>query len=84
MLGAISISLFSSVIPADAVSIQQNNTYKTFANWCSNKANLSVETRLTVDAILQVVKTQDCNQADTKLSARTDEALVTFQNEVMY
>ena len=44
---------------------------RTFADWCLNKANLSRETLHTVDALLEVVKTQDCNLANKLLSTRT-------------
>jgi hypothetical protein len=56
-------------------SLQETTTPRTFADWCLNKANLSGETLHTVDALLQVAKTQDCNQADKLLSTRTSLSL---------
>ncbi|MBD2007067.1 MULTISPECIES: leucine-rich repeat domain-containing protein [Cyanophyceae] len=48
----------------------QTATSRTFADWCLNKNKQSVETRRTVDVLLQVAKTQDCKQADKFLSTR--------------
>jgi len=69
------VFLFVACFPAYAVPLQETTTPKTFADWCLNKTNLSVETQRTVDAMLQVAKTTDCNQASRLLSALTELSL---------
>jgi internalin A len=74
-----------SVIPSQQMSapaprrrrevIPSEELTRTFADWCLNKANLSRETLHTVDALLQVAKTQDCNQAEKLLLTRTSLSL---------
>jgi internalin A len=71
------VFLFVACFPAYAVPLQETTTPKTFADWCLNKTNLSVETQRTVDAMLQVAKTTDCNQASRLLSALTELSLAT-------
>ncbi|MEG4455556.1 leucine-rich repeat domain-containing protein [Microcoleus sp. N9_A1] len=43
--------------------------YKTFTDWCANKANLNPETRRTVDALLKQAETNECKTANQKLSS---------------
>ena len=74
-LGTLALFLFVSSIPVQAVSLQETTTPRTFADWCLNKANLSVETKRTINALLQVAKTTDCNQASKLLSALTELSL---------
>jgi len=71
-LGTLFVFFFVSSFPVQAVSLQETTTPKTFADWCLNKNNLSVETLRTIDALLQVAKTTDCNQASKLLSALTE------------
>jgi len=70
-LGTLAFFLFVSSFPAQAASLQEIATPKTFADWCLNKANLSVETKRTIDALLQQAKTTDCDQANKLLSRST-------------
>ena len=70
-LGTLALFLLVSSFPAQAASLQKIATPKTFADWCLNKNNLSVETKHTIDALLQVAETTDCNQASKLLSALT-------------
>ncbi len=70
-LGTLAFFLFVSSFPVQAASLQEIATPKTFADWCLNKANLSVQTKRTVDALLLEAETEDCNQADKRLSTRT-------------
>lgn len=48
---------------------QQTQTvnYKTFTDWCANKANLNPEARRTVDALLDEARTNECEPANQKL-----------------
>jgi hypothetical protein len=68
-LGTLAFFLFVSSFPVQAVSLQETTTPRTFADWCLNKNNLSVKTLHTINALLQVAKTTDCNQASKLLSA---------------
>ncbi len=40
---------------------------KAFTQWCEEKANLPVASKLTVDLLLKEVNTEDCKLANTKL-----------------
>ena len=62
------VFLFVACFSAYAVPLQETTTPKTFTDWCLNTTNLSVETKHTVDVLLQVAETQDCQQADKTLS----------------
>ena len=74
------LALFMSVssFPAKAIPSKETTTSRTFADWCLNKNNLSVETLRTVDAMLQEAKTQDCHQADKFLSLSPTFSSVTI------
>jgi internalin A len=39
---------------------------KTFLEWCNEKSSLSVETRKSVDLLLEAAGTQNCPAADQK------------------
>jgi internalin A len=71
--------LFVSSFPVQAVGLQETTTPRTFADWCLNKNNLSVETLHTINALLQVAKTTDCNQASKLLSALSELSLSSNQ-----
>jgi internalin A len=45
----------------------QTANYKTFTDWCANKANLNPEARRTVDALLKEAETNECAPANKKL-----------------
>jgi internalin A len=47
----------------------------TFTDWCLNKNHLSVETKHTVDVLLQVAQTDNCHEAHKLLSTRTELSL---------
>jgi internalin A len=44
---------------------------QTFTEWCQQKANLSQQRRRTVEVLLQVAKTQNCDQANQTLTNLT-------------
>ncbi|MFN7382912.1 MAG: leucine-rich repeat domain-containing protein [Dolichospermum sp.] len=44
---------------------------QTFTEWCQQKANLSQQRRRTVEVLLQVAKTQNCDQANQTLTKLT-------------
>jgi internalin A len=78
-LGTLALFLFVSSFPVQAVELQETTTPRTFADWCLNKNNLSVETLHTINALLQVAKTTDCNQASKLLSALSELSLSSNQ-----
>ncbi|MDB9455141.1 trypsin-like peptidase domain-containing protein, partial [Dolichospermum circinale CS-541/06] len=45
---------------------------QTFTEWCQQKANLSQQRRRTVEVLLQVAKTQNCDQANQTLTNLTE------------
>ncbi|WP_235335188.1 leucine-rich repeat domain-containing protein [Aphanizomenon flos-aquae] len=45
---------------------------QTFTEWCQQKANLSQQKRRTVEVLLQVAKTQNCDQANQTLTNLTE------------
>jgi internalin A len=75
LLSALALFLLVSCFPTTPVPLQETTTPKTFADWCLNKANSSVETLRTIDAMLKVAASQDCNQASKFLSTRTELSL---------
>jgi len=78
-LATLSLVLFVLSFPIKAFSQEETTTPRTFADWCLNKANLSIETRHTVDVLLQVAETTDCHQASKTLSTRTELDLTNNQ-----
>jgi internalin A len=53
---------------------------QTFTEWCQQKANLSQQRRRTVEVLLQVAKTQNCDQANQTLTNLTELSLE--QNQI--
>src|SRR6476469_6365290 len=51
-------------------SVQTNN-FKSFADWCLDKAKLSPDAKYTIDLLLGQAGTNDCNQASVELSTLT-------------
>jgi internalin A len=79
LLGTLSLALCVLSFPIKAISQEEATTPRTFADWCLNKANLSMEALHTVDVLLQEARTQDCRQADKLLSTRTELRLESKQ-----
>jgi internalin A len=71
-LATLAFFLFVSSCSARAILFQQTTNPRTFADWCLDRNNLSVETLHTIDVLLKVAKTQDCHQAGNLLSTRTE------------
>ncbi|MEG4014609.1 MULTISPECIES: leucine-rich repeat domain-containing protein [unclassified Microcoleus] len=55
---------------------QPTKSERTFADWCRQKADLSPETKHTVDVLLKEAGTTDCDAANQKLSLLTDLFLI--------
>ena len=77
----ITLALFIDIecFPAQAIPNQETITLRRFADWCLNKASLSPQTKYTVDVLLHRADTQDCNQADNKLSSLSKLHLSSLQ-----
>ena len=58
---------------------QPRKSGRTFADWCRQKADLSPETKHTVEVLLQEAGTTDCDAADRKLSSLTELLLGGYQ-----
>ncbi|MDB9513041.1 CHAT domain-containing protein [Kamptonema animale CS-326] len=54
-------------------------TFESFADFCTNKANLTPETRHTVEVLLSKAKTQECDRAQKTLSNLTELSLIRNQ-----
>ncbi len=81
-LGTFVLLLLVSSCPAGAAPVQHTTNHKTFADWCLNKANLSRETKYTVDVLLELAGTTDCQQADKVLSTRTSVSVNDDQDRI--
>jgi internalin A len=62
----VAIAIFSSTLGFYTPKVTA--TPKTFKEWCEQKASLPQETKHTVEALLNVAKTQNCNQANQILT----------------
>jgi internalin A len=80
-LATLCVFLFVSSLPARAFPSPET-TPKTFADWCLNKNKESVETKHTVDVLLQAAETQDCNQANKFLSTSTPLILILTNKQI--
>jgi CHAT domain-containing protein/Leucine-rich repeat (LRR) protein len=54
-------------------------TFESFADFCTNKENLTSETRHTVEVLLSKAKTQECDRAQTTLANLTELSLIRNQ-----
>ena len=63
-----------------AAEVRSENSRRTFADWCRQKADLSPEAKRTVELLLQKAKTTECNAANQTLSSLTE--LVLDNNQI--
>ena len=68
---AIALALSGNELSAKAADPQLGNSRRTFGDWCRQKADLNPETKHTVDLLLKIAGTNDCDAADRKLSSLT-------------
>ncbi|MEG4451410.1 leucine-rich repeat domain-containing protein, partial [Microcoleus sp. N9_A3] len=66
---AIGLASCGNKLSVKAAEVRSAN--KTFADWCRQKADLSPETKHTVDVLLEKAGTTDCVEGDRKLSSFT-------------
>ena len=74
-LSAIWLASCGNVLGAEVARAQPGNNRRTFADWCRQKADLSPETKYTVDVLLKKAGTNDCDAGDRKLSSLTELVL---------
>jgi len=72
------LALSGNGLSAKAAETRSGN--KTFAQWCRQKADLSPEAQLTVEALLKQAGTTECDAANQQLSSLTD--LFLFDNQI--
>ena len=58
------LALSGNGLSAKAAETRSENSRRTFADWCRQKANLSPEAKRTVELPLQKAKTTECNAAN--------------------
>src|SRR4028119_1737846 len=66
------VALSGNALYPEIARAQPGNNRRTFADWCRQKADLSPETKHTVDVLLEQAGTNDCDAADRKLSSLTE------------
>ena len=76
---AIALALCGSGLSAKAAEVRSSNSRQTFADWCRQKADLSSETKHTVEVLLEKAGTTECDEADRQLSSLTELLLVNNQ-----
>jgi hypothetical protein len=73
VMGAIAlfITLTLQSVPVTAQQ-PQPNSFTSFTDWCINRETLSPETQHTINVLLEVAETADCEQANNTLTNLTD------------
>src|SRR6476620_11208250 len=66
------VALSGNALYPEIARAQPGNNRRTFADWCRQKADLSPETKHTVDLLLEQAGSNDCDVADRKLSSLTE------------
>jgi len=69
------LALSGNGLSAKAAETRSENSRRTFADWCRQKADLSPEAKRTVELLLQKAETTECDAANQKLSTLTELAL---------
>jgi len=62
------VALSGNALYPEIARAQPGNDRRTFADWCRQKADLSPETKHTVEVLLRQAETNDCDAADWNLS----------------
>ena len=68
---AFSLPLFFNQVPEAVGQSVDTRTFSSFVDWCSNRDRLEASAQRTVDRLLQVAETSDCNQANEHLLTQT-------------
>lgn len=75
------ITLFIGFWPAASHAQVNTDTFQGFRDWCQHREQLSREEQHTVETILNVVVTDDCNRAEEMLSSLSALVLIDRQIE---
>lgn len=67
-IATIFFTLVSYTTPSIATPVENP---KSFTEWCQQKSTLPPQTKHTVEALLKIAKTQNCKQANQKLTNLT-------------
>jgi len=73
------LALSGNGLSAKAAEMRSGNSRRTFAHWCRQKADLSPEAKRTVEVLLKLAKTTECDAANQKLSSLTGLGLINYQ-----
>jgi Leucine-rich repeat (LRR) protein len=65
------LALSANGLSAKAAETRSENSRRTFADWCRQKADLSPEAKHTVEVLLQKAGTTECDAANQTLSSLT-------------
>ncbi len=65
------LALSANGLSAKAAETRSENSRRTFADWCRQKADLSPEAKHTVEVLLKEAATTECDAANLKLSSLT-------------
>ena len=76
--GRWAIAVGASILMGSAAA-PNPQTFESFADFCTNKANLTPEARHTVEVLLSKAKTQECDRAQKTLSNLTELYLIRNQ-----
>src|SRR4028119_866318 len=65
------LALSGSGLSAKAAEVRSENSRRTFADWCRQKADLSHKAKYTVEVLLKLAETTECDAANLELSSLT-------------
>jgi hypothetical protein len=65
---AIALALCTNGLPVLAAETPSENSRRTFADWCRDRAALNPEAKHTVEVLLTIVGTTECEEGERKLS----------------
>ena len=73
LTGCVLLALSGNGVSAKAAAeVRSENSRRTFADWCRQKADLSPEAKRTVEVLLQKAETTECEAANQTLSSLTE------------
>ena len=73
------LALSGSGLSAKAAETRSGNMRRTFADWCRQKADLSHKAKYTVEVLLKLAETTECDAANLKLSSLTGLGLTNYK-----
>ena len=66
------LALSGNGLSAKAAEVRSGNSRRTFADWCRQKDSLSPEAKHTVEVLLEIAETTECDAANQRLSSLTE------------